>query len=650
MAEEVAIPNKSILKSPALLEYIYETYCYPREHEQLKELREATVKNYKLRSPMSVPVDEGQLISMFLKVMNAKKTIEVGVFTGYSLLTTALALPHDAKMARKASPVDDFREIAMVRFDFAVKNDQLLSRSWKVVDNLAQCLGVSEILDSMKTMIFSRSETAMDYAREFIFNELRIKLKKTETLNDTLLAVLWFSCFFPSTFSPSQPSESSTPVKSVAIEKEHCPELPLPFPSYDPTIFSPELLSKPPSSQPETTSQLPSFSTSQVPVTTSSHTPINVTVNKGKAVVNSDCYEGNKDSVKTYKRQMDPENLRSILKRCRGNSINISGVEESSFQHITAIDLNREAYEVGLPFIQKAGVDHKINFIESAASCALDDLINDVITEINLLLPRLCLSNQLNTATHLAITALLTNAPLDAISLSALLDSLASQSDIAMPMSLLTRLRRSPMSQQHVAPINNTLVAAYFRKGQPKEAIKVFNWMVRSGSPFKLVEKFCGILVDGFCRSGMVLKALKVLRAMVAADICPHGELRKVVYRGLLREARIRERWGLMGLILGAREKEVGSFDFAFVDANKDGYIKYHEQLVKLIKIGGVIAYDNTLWFGTVALSDEDEMDDFFKTNRKIIREVNTFLANDNRFEISLVSIGDGLTICRRLY
>ncbi|KAF4378817.1 hypothetical protein F8388_006268 [Cannabis sativa] len=100
-------------------------------------------------------------------------------------------------------------------------------------------------------------------------------------------------------------------------------------------------------------------------------------------------------------------------------------------------------------------------------------------------------------------------------------------------------------------------------------------------------------------------------------------------------------------------EKEVESYDFAFVDANKDGYIKYHEQLVKLIKIGGVIAYDNTLWFGCVALFDEEEIiikDDFLKANRKIIREVNTFLANDNRFEISLVSIGDGLTICRRLY
>ena len=47
---------------------------------------------------MNVPVDEGLFISMLLKIMNAKKTIEVGVFTGYSLLATALALPQDGKV------------------------------------------------------------------------------------------------------------------------------------------------------------------------------------------------------------------------------------------------------------------------------------------------------------------------------------------------------------------------------------------------------------------------------------------------------------------------------------------------------------------------------------------------------------------------
>ncbi|KAL0324841.1 UNVERIFIED_CONTAM: Flavonoid 3',5'-methyltransferase, partial [Sesamum radiatum] len=51
---------------------------------------------------------------------------------------------------------------------------------------------------------------------------------------------------------------------------------------------------------------------------------------------------------------------------------------------------------------------------------------------------------------------------------------------------------------------------------------------------------------------------------------------------------------------------EEGTFDFAFVDADKENYIKYHEQLLKLVKVGGIIGYDNTLWSGTVALAEED--------------------------------------------
>ncbi|XP_030527455.2 flavonoid 3',5'-methyltransferase-like isoform X3 [Rhodamnia argentea] len=87
-----------ILASQALQKYILETNAYPREHEQLKELREATVQKYQYWSLMNVPADEGQLITMILKLMNAKRTIEIGVFTGYSLLTTALALPADGEI------------------------------------------------------------------------------------------------------------------------------------------------------------------------------------------------------------------------------------------------------------------------------------------------------------------------------------------------------------------------------------------------------------------------------------------------------------------------------------------------------------------------------------------------------------------------
>ncbi|KAK2969290.1 hypothetical protein RJ640_030831 [Escallonia rubra] len=89
---------RTILSSEGLLKYILETSAFPREHKQLKELREATVEKYKYWSLMNVPADEAQFLSMLLKVMNAKNTLELGVFTGYSLLATALALPDDGKI------------------------------------------------------------------------------------------------------------------------------------------------------------------------------------------------------------------------------------------------------------------------------------------------------------------------------------------------------------------------------------------------------------------------------------------------------------------------------------------------------------------------------------------------------------------------
>ncbi|KAL3578318.1 hypothetical protein D5086_019822 [Populus alba] len=92
------LPSKGILQSEALKKYIYETSAYPGEHEQLKELREATAKKYGNLSEMAIPVDEGRFLSMLMKIMNPKKTLEVGVFTGYSLLSTALALPNESQI------------------------------------------------------------------------------------------------------------------------------------------------------------------------------------------------------------------------------------------------------------------------------------------------------------------------------------------------------------------------------------------------------------------------------------------------------------------------------------------------------------------------------------------------------------------------
>ncbi|KAL0364319.1 UNVERIFIED_CONTAM: Flavonoid 3',5'-methyltransferase [Sesamum angustifolium] len=97
---------------------------------------------------------------------------------------------------------------------------------------------------------------------------------------------------------------------------------------------------------------------------------------------------------------------------------------------------------------------------------------------------------------------------------------------------------------------------------------------------------------------------------------------------------------------------EEGTFDFAFVDADKENYINYHEELLKLVKVGGIIAYDNTLWSGTVALDDENlsqEWQERIGENRIFLRKLNTFLAADSRIELAHLSVGDGLSLCRRL-
>ncbi|MED6211754.1 hypothetical protein PIB30_076655 [Stylosanthes scabra] len=85
------LSRKSLLPSDALYQYILKTSVYPRQHESVKELRHMT-ENLPCHR-MATPADEGPLLSMLVKQMNAKNAMEIGVLTGCSLLATALALP-----------------------------------------------------------------------------------------------------------------------------------------------------------------------------------------------------------------------------------------------------------------------------------------------------------------------------------------------------------------------------------------------------------------------------------------------------------------------------------------------------------------------------------------------------------------------------
>jgi len=82
-----------------------------------------------------------------------------------------------------------------------------------------------------------------------------------------------------------------------------------------------------------------------------------------------------------------------------------------------------------------------------------------------------------------------------------------------------------------------------------------------------------------------------------------------------------------------------GRFDFAFIDADKPNYWKYYERCLRLLRKGGLIAVDNTLWSGAVI--DPGERSE----STEALREFNRRLAKDRRVDIALLAIGDGLTL-----
>lgn len=96
-------------------------------------------------------------------------------------------------------------------------------------------------------------------------------------------------------------------------------------------------------------------------------------------------------------------------------------------------------------------------------------------------------------------------------------------------------------------------------------------------------------------------------------------------------------------------EKYHGTFDFIFVDADKNNYINYHKRVIELVKVGGVVGYDNTLWAGSVVAPRDAKMAERIRNDRDFVLEFNKAVAVDPRIEICQLSIADGVTLCRRI-
>ena len=89
-------------------------------------------------------------------------------------------------------------------------------------------------------------------------------------------------------------------------------------------------------------------------------------------------------------------------------------------------------------------------------------------------------------------------------------------------------------------------------------------------------------------------------------------------------------------------KEEKFMFDFIFIDADKSGYKNYLELCLNLISDNGLIVFDNVLWKGKVTDPSINDK----KTNT--IREFNDFIKNDNRVDTTMISIGDGMTLCQK--
>ncbi|AYF87637.1 MULTISPECIES: O-methyltransferase [unclassified Pseudomonas] len=87
---------------------------------------------------------------------------------------------------------------------------------------------------------------------------------------------------------------------------------------------------------------------------------------------------------------------------------------------------------------------------------------------------------------------------------------------------------------------------------------------------------------------------------------------------------------------------EDGSLDLIFIDADKANYPAYLDEALRLVRQGGLILFDNVLWSGRVLESEPDDVD------TRAIQALNLTLKTDERIDLSLLPVGDGLTLCRK--
>lgn len=142
-----------------------------------------------------------------------------------------------------------------------------------------------------------------------------------------------------------------------------------------------------------------------------------------------------------------------------------------------------------------------------------------------------------------------------------------------------------------------------------------------------------------------IAQALPAHGKLIACDVSDEwtGIARRYWQRaGVSDRIELRLRPALETLEQLASTDQVGTFDFAFIDADKSNYDGYYELCLKLLRRGGLIAVDNALWGGSVADASDERPDTV------AIRNLNAKAFADPRVTASLVPVGDGVLLARK--
>ncbi|MGH8751632.1 MAG: class I SAM-dependent methyltransferase [Burkholderiales bacterium] len=191
---------------------------------------------------------------------------------------------------------------------------------------------------------------------------------------------------------------------------------------------------------------------------------------------------------------------------------------------------------------------------------------------------------------------------------------------------ILSQLRREtaalPMARMQIAPEQGQFMALLAKLMGAEKCIEI--------GVFTGYSSLC------------IASALPAHGKIIACDVSEEWtQIARRYWReaGVAQKIDLRLAPALQTLDALLEENQAGSFDFAFLDADKENYSAYYERCLMLLRRGGLMVIDNTLWSGHVAAADNRETDTI------ALRAFNEKLHDDARITLSLLPVADGLTL-----